>query len=102
MRRVLIQCVILSAIVVTTSVAHLFGQVRPEQVAPAFEVASIKRADAFAERPGRLGSVNVVMPPGRLIARNASLKDLTRLGADKPVIDRTGLTGSFKIELDVH
>jgi uncharacterized protein (TIGR03435 family) len=27
---------------------------------------------------------------------------LTRLGADKPVIDRTGLTGSFKIELDVQ
>ena len=27
---------------------------------------------------------------------------LTRLGAGKPVIDRTGLTGSFKIELDVQ
>jgi uncharacterized protein (TIGR03435 family) len=78
MRRPLIQCAIVSAIVVTTSVVHLFGQARPEQSAPAFAVASIKRADAFAERPGRLGSVNVVMTPGRLIARNASLKDLIR------------------------
>jgi uncharacterized protein (TIGR03435 family) len=211
MRRLSIHHAILSVMLVTTSVVHLFGQVRLEQRASAFEVASIKRADTFAERPGRLGSVNVVMTPGRLIARSASVKDLirdayslddyqvfggpswisserfdveakgvgnreqllsmlqtllkerlklaahyeskelgiyalvvdtggpkfhpleateqecypmcrepaplnrlrqrdlpslarylTRLGADKPVIDRTGLTGSFKIELDVQ
>jgi uncharacterized protein (TIGR03435 family) len=46
--------------------------------APPFEVASIKLATPFAPRPGRLGSVNVVMTPGRLIARNANLKELIR------------------------
>ena len=49
-----------------------------EQKPLTFEVASIKPADGFATRPGRLGSVNVPMTPGRLVARNASLKDLIR------------------------
>src|SRR5215471_16735566 len=56
----------------------LHAQTPSEQKPLAFEVASIKRADPLTPRPGRLGSVNVVMTPGRLIARNASLKDLIR------------------------
>ena len=78
MPRLVPERAILAAIVVTASVAQLFGQVGPKQTAQTFEVASIKRADPFAGRPGRLGSVNVLMMPGRLIARNASPKDLIR------------------------
>jgi uncharacterized protein (TIGR03435 family) len=44
----------------------------------AFDVASIKLADPLAPRPGRLGSVKVMMTPGQVIARNANLKDLIR------------------------
>jgi uncharacterized protein (TIGR03435 family) len=57
--------------------ALLHGQA-PDQKPLAFDVASIKPANAFAARPGRLGSVNVVVMPGRLVARNATVKDLVR------------------------
>jgi uncharacterized protein (TIGR03435 family) len=67
-----------TALVITAFVVQSFEQVTLAQRSPAFEVASIKLADAFAARPGRLGSVNVAMTPGRVIARNASLKDLVR------------------------
>ena len=50
----------------------------PDQKPLAFEVASIKLADSFSPRPGRLGSVNVAVTPGRVLARNANLKDLIR------------------------
>jgi uncharacterized protein (TIGR03435 family) len=49
-----------------------------EQEPLAFDVASVKSADAFAPRPGRLGSINVVVTSGRLVARNATAKDLIR------------------------
>jgi uncharacterized protein (TIGR03435 family) len=62
------------------SVVRLAGQVSQasDSRAPAFEVASVKLAAPFAPRPGRLGSVNVSITPGRLIARNANLKELIR------------------------
>jgi uncharacterized protein (TIGR03435 family) len=41
-----------------------------------FEVASIRPSSPSAPHPGRLGSVQVVTTPGRLTARNASLKEL--------------------------
>ena len=65
MRPLSVQHAMLSAVLVTTPVMHLFGQAGLGQRVPAFEVASIKRADAFAERPGRLGSVNVSATPIR-------------------------------------
>jgi len=64
-------------LVVVAAVMPLLAQT-PEQKALAFEVASIKLAAPFAPRPGRLGSVNVMTTPGRLIARNANLKELIR------------------------
>jgi uncharacterized protein (TIGR03435 family) len=42
---------------------------------PQFEAASIKASEPSAPRPGRLGAVQVVTSPGRLIARNATLKE---------------------------
>jgi uncharacterized protein (TIGR03435 family) len=41
-----------------------------------FEVASIRPSSPSAPHPGRLGTVQVVTTPGRLTARNASLKEL--------------------------
>lgn len=78
MRRLSAPWALVTAVVVTLFVAAFFEHVLLAQRSPAFEVASIKLADAFAARPGRLGSVNVTMTPGRLIAPNASLKDLVR------------------------
>jgi uncharacterized protein (TIGR03435 family) len=43
---------------------------------PRFEVASIRPSNPSAPHPGRLGAVQVVTTPGRLTARNASLKEL--------------------------
>ena len=78
MRQLLTRFALLTALVITTFVVECFEQVPLAQKSPAFEVASIKLADTFAARPGRLGSVNVAVTPGRLIARNASLTDLVR------------------------
>jgi uncharacterized protein (TIGR03435 family) len=43
---------------------------------PRFEVASIRPSPPSAPHPGRLGAVQVLTTPGRLTARNASLKEL--------------------------
>lgn len=43
---------------------------------PRFEVASIRPSSPSAPHPGRLTAVQVVTTPGRLTARNASLKEL--------------------------
>jgi Protein of unknown function (DUF3738) len=170
---------VLFATVGTPLLLHSQSPQASDQKAPAFEVASIKPGNPSVPPPGRLASVNVVTTPGRLIARNESLKELirdayslddyqlterfrlaahrdskelaiyalmvdrngpkfhaleaaeqacypscedhpsplnrlrqsdvpslarylTRLGADRPVIDKTGLTGTFRIELDMQ
>jgi len=64
--------------VLATPIVRLRAQPQSDQKPLAFEVAAIKLAEPFVARPGRLGSVNVVITPGRLVARNATLKDLIR------------------------
>ncbi len=45
---------------------------------PQFDVASIKATDPSAPRPGRLQTIFVSTSPGRLTAKNATLKDLIK------------------------
>src|SRR5215831_16684760 len=74
MRRLLLPCLL----VALGTPVLLRGQTPSDPKPLAFEVASIKPADAFAPRPGRLGSINVVVTPDRVGARNATVKDLIR------------------------
>jgi uncharacterized protein (TIGR03435 family) len=69
---------VLFAAVGTPLLVHSQSPQPSDRKAPAFEVASIKPGNPSIAPPGRLVSVNVVTTPGRLIARNESLRELIR------------------------
>ena len=89
-------------IVIAVGDRHAHAQ-SSDQKPLAFGVASVKAADAFAPRPGRLGSVNVVVTPGRLVARNATVKDLVRDAYsldDYQVVGGSAWTSSARFDVE--
>jgi uncharacterized protein (TIGR03435 family) len=57
---------------------------------PQFEIATIKPSNPAAPRRGRLASVQVATPPGRLTVANATLKDLIKGGYNLQDYQLTG------------
>lgn len=68
----------------------------------AADCAAVVRAEARGERSQKV-LCGVSIYPGRLVARGVTLADFAALLSphlDRPVIDRTGISGTFDIELE--
>lgn len=65
----------------STPAVKIQNVAQPETVStssPRFEASSIKGSSPSAPRPGRLGAIQVMTTPGRLVVRNATGNDLVK------------------------
>ena len=79
------------------------GRLGPKATKSDIDCGAVMRGERPALAPGRAPPCSLKTPPGRLFANSFTIPAIASLLSrhlDRPVIDRTGLSGRFDIELE--